>query len=143
MEWSNEVLINLALNVVGYIAAGGLMLVLRSLVRRRRTEPSGTSLPGCGAGRDIEDRPRPKGARQSIEFVRLGETVQRGEPQTAETVRLRGICLPTTAARRDRVETIALARRLIKAGATAERIRSVLPISEGELALLMSARTSE
>jgi hypothetical protein len=46
------------------------------------------------------------------------------------------------AARRDRADIIRIAKEMMKAGATAEKIKGVIPISEAELSLLSIGKNS-
>lgn len=129
MEISQEFLIDLALNIGGYLLAGALSVILYSLVMRRKAAVvPATSEPVEPEKVEVEPTQPPREKRR-VEFIHLGEkTPPRSAPATEDT--------PPTTGRRDRTEIIRIARSMLKAGASNDRIKSVLPISESELALI-------
>ena len=72
MELSNDLVIELALNVIGYLAAGGLTLVLCSLIRRRQgvvpRSDSGESGVVSAGGRNVDGSCGPTHGMEIIMF---------------------------------------------------------------------------
>ena len=134
MPINNQMLIDLALNVAGYLAAGALSLVMYSTFRRspRSAAPRETAAPrpAPSAGPTVS---MPAGANltpdaRGMQFVGFGES-SRGEtgPQG-------------TSLRRNRVEVLRLARGMLRSGATDAEIKAALPVSDAELAVLTYER---
>jgi hypothetical protein len=137
MELSQDLIIEVALNAVGYIAAAGLVLTLLSLLRRTRSETEASPGSIATAAPDgpvaATDR-KPAGASQ-LEFVKFSDNSSAGaEARKAENAE------KPDGSRRDRSEIIRVAREMLKAGATHEKITSILPISQAELALLSAGK---
>ena len=137
MELSNDLVIELALNVIGYLAAGGLTLVLYSLIQRRQgvvpRSDSGESGVVSAGGRNVDGSCGPTHGMEIIMFDdRTPASAEPNRPDQAITSPGR----QPAGARRDRAEVMRLARKMIQAGASVQRVRSVLPLSEAELALL-------
>ncbi|MFQ6007546.1 MAG: hypothetical protein ACE5K8_01205 [Candidatus Zixiibacteriota bacterium] len=127
---SQDVIIDTILNVAGFLAAGGLALMMSSIFRRSSKEPSwagGVNRQSSGAqlNKPINVPER----MQRIEFVKLDHSQDRSASSRAVT---------SDIPHRNRVEIIRLARQMVEAGAHAERVKAVLPISDAELALLTS-----
>lgn len=135
METSQEVIIDAILNAVGYLAAGGLSIVIYSIFRGRRKVASLAGGSGSETHDDVPDRiaSLPEEARR-VEFIKFDKPP--GDSDHANNVFTGHAGAMTAASRRNRVEVIRLARKMIEAGASADNVRSVLPISEAELALL-------
>jgi hypothetical protein len=133
MDISQEFLIDLALNVGGYLLAGVLSVVLYTFVNRKKaaveaTEPT-TAEPVATTTETVE----PPSEKRRVEFIQLGEkTTETARPNPQPPMEESS----TTVGRRDRTEIIRIARNMLKAGASNDRIKSVLPISESELALM-------
>ncbi|HWR83618.1 MAG TPA: hypothetical protein VN285_09965 [Candidatus Deferrimicrobium sp.] len=129
MDMSPDMLIGLALNLLGYIGAGGLCATLYSMWRGRKRAAStrsdgdspSVSLSGPSAPGSL---PEPR-----LEFVRLVESRHAERSEGGRDVKIAG-------ARRNRTDTFQLARKMIDLGAAPEKVRGLLPISEAELALL-------
>jgi hypothetical protein len=141
MDLSKEVLTVLFLNAAGYLAAGGLLLVVFTLLRGRRkatSDSAGSNLQAADYRRgEAGDN---AGERRQIEFVKFGEQSSPADATGAGDVRSKRTPARPATSRRNRIEVIGLARKMINAGASAEKIRAVLPISEAELALLSSQK---
>jgi hypothetical protein len=136
MTISRDLIIDIVLNVSGYVAAGALWLVLRSLFRRSRkhssTEPTTKKAPADAKA----EAPRGEGSseKRRLEFVdltgfdstsgRISRAAEAAERQDARNFR------------RNRAEVMRMAREMLNAGSPRDRIRQTLPISEGELAML-------
>ena len=134
MDVLNEQVIDIGLDVIGYLAAAGLGMLLYSVIaERRRTAPA-----------SIEPHEAIAAPRRSeavggvdVQFVDL-----RGRPSEAAPFQTQPVGnRPTlkTDGRRDRLEVIRLARQMLRAGTPAEMVRRTLPISDAELAFLQSA----
>ncbi|UCE23377.1 MAG: hypothetical protein JSU74_08720 [Candidatus Zixiibacteriota bacterium] len=135
MEISQQFLIDMALNIGGYLLAGGLGIVIYSFFNRRRKvavsrennqpSPDGSSSKPAATGSDEEGH--------RLEFIKLGEKPNRGP---VESDRVPAAKAEEVARRRDRAETIRVARTMLKAGAPHEKIKRLIPISDAELSLL-------
>ena len=128
MTMTSDVLIDWALNLTGYLAAGALPVVIWSLVTHRRRQPR----PVPVTSQAFTPPPVSHGTRRPE--TRGGQFVSfraSGGPATEDSVGENCV-----AGRQDRADVIRLARQMLKAGASHQRIQQVLPVSEAELALL-------
>jgi hypothetical protein len=130
MEVTIDQIIDVGLNVVGFLAAGGLMMLLFSPSRRRdrapaaKTKPSVAEAPSAG--------PASPSTARAASFVSLtgsGETPPSSRPPRTASA---------TPGRRDRAEVIRIAREMIAAKRSNREISDRLPISEAELSMLQS-----
>ncbi len=127
MDLSTNMLIEIGLDVIGYIAAGGFwMLVYSAIQKKRQPAPS-------EAGPSMHPPVTPSlapattgGARSHLEFIPL-KTMPNEDQTDRRTDRGRG---------HERAVIIKMARSMLQAGSSAAQVRSVLPISDAELALL-------
>ncbi len=128
--------IDVGLNVIGFLAAGALMMVVSSMFQRnRRTEmidevavkPTEAST----AAPKEADKPKEQ-SRSSISFVSFGDKPNRPERTATEKTQRANIA----GGRRNRAEVIRLAKEMIDARKSGEEIRKRLPITEAELAML-------
>ncbi len=134
MLLTNQMLIDLALNVAGYVAAGALSLVVYSMFRRapqpsapREMQPAypaqaGQPVVAMPAGANLTPDAR------GMHFVGFGDA-PRGE---------NGAQSLTT--RRNRTEVLRVARGMLRSGATDAQIKAALPVSDAELAVLTYER---
>jgi len=137
MDVLNEQIIDLGLNVIGFLAAAGLGMLLHSGVVQHRRRAATTSEPGLKAA-DASDAT----ARQVVPSVQFVDLRRRSEEAIKPEPGNQGPARAATGdGRRDRVEIIRLARQMLSAGAPGETVRRTLPISEGELAFLQSANS--
>ncbi len=134
MDISTLMLTDIALNLIGYLAAGALAVLIYAAFRRDRRQAA-TSQP---AGEEVAEAPAPirRPERSKVEFVRLGEEADPSAAITGENLH----AVDNPQFRRDRSEIFRVAHRMLDAGASQDRIRLVLPISEAELALLNLTR---
>jgi hypothetical protein len=132
MDVLSDQLIDIGLNILGYLIAGALGMLIYSTFHRKSEAPAVTPVTPA----PITEKPAAESAegKRSLEFVTFRK------PDKAETAE---VTAPAESKpqvdrnkRSDRAEVIRLARGMIKAGASGETIRRTLPISEGELALL-------
>ena len=131
MELSREIIIDVLLNVAGYLTAGALWLVVYSLAMGRsrataQATPKAKSLP-------VEPELRESRPARKSEFVSFASTATTRDSDLEERDRLRS---EATRYQRNRAEVIRIAREMLKSGTSQDNIRNLLPISEGELALL-------
>lgn len=139
MDISTLMSTDMILNIIGYLAAGALAVVVQSAFRRR------PSVASAEVDADIATEiaplkksksPRSENERKSVKFVSFGENAEvrreTQEPPSPQT--------PSVNSRRNRADIIRIARTMLNAGASNENIRSVLPISEAELSLLSATR---
>ena len=121
MEFSSQLTWDVALEMVGFLAAFGLGLTVHSLLGRRR-EPT---VEGPAAGTSTPAATTPP---RRMQFIRFGEEAVESSPGRAPSA--------PAGHRSDRTEIVRVAREMIKAGASRQRIQRVLPVSDTELTLL-------
>ena len=127
--------IDMMINVAGYLIAGTLGVLIYRLVRkdsRREPIPSPENQITVEKAASHAPSPTPHPAANRVQFIRFGETSR----QPAKEAPATAIATENPVNRRNRGEIIRVARGMLKAGATHENIRKVLPISEAELSLL-------
>ncbi len=135
MEVSQEQLLSIALNVLGYIAAGLFWMMLYSFFKDRKKLNMVASSTGKNAGngeRLIPKAPAYKG-NTAVEFINLSASSQ---PDMHNPSAVLSDSDTREQVRRNRAEVIRLAREMLKANHTNENIKHTLPITEGELAML-------
>lgn len=131
MDISSDFFVDMFLNLVGYLAAGALGVVVYPTLARwlKRHFAVVAPLPVTSAQAETKET-----ASSAAQFLRLGspsiETRSAPGAVAAEAPRT------TAADHRNRVDIIRIAREMLKAGADNKRIQQVLPVSEAELALL-------
>jgi len=135
MEVSQQMVIDMILNTVGFLAAGGLSVIVYSAFRggkKGSLHDSGSSLkiPGDGPGRNGNQAEEVR----RVEFIKFANPSR--DADYSNNVSSDHAGAMTASSRRNRVEVIRLARKMIEMGASADKVKSVLPISEAELALL-------
>ena len=140
MDVSHELLIDVGLNVVGYLAAGLLSILLysrfakstKSEASNRRTE-TGLRLPM--PSHEGKHQTAEAGTNPSLEFIELGnsEDINVCKPAKPASRRPR----VTETYRRNRLKVISTARQMLNAGTPENKVKSLLPISDAELNLLM------
>jgi hypothetical protein len=131
MDVLNDQLIDIGLNILGYLIAGALGMLVYSTFRRGDRAPAAVPVEATPTEKNSEPAPD----KRSLEFVsfkptptaEIGEGTAPAEPSQPKVDRQR---------RADRAEIVRLAREMIKAGTPETTIKRTLPISEGELALL-------
>jgi len=139
MDFAWNPIMDVALNVIGYMAAGALALVVHRIFKDRSVgqvrianasfEIGPQTEPDMAGTQRRPNRPR---------FVKLGEppadpvshrrvTIDRAGPQPSQTLK--------------RTEIIRLAKRMLDSGAGEKRIQQVLPVSKAELVLLNNGKS--
>ncbi len=129
---NNDQLIDIGLNVLGYLIAGTLGMLVHSTFRGKKTAPAAVSAEMTPA----EAPPVTKSAAETrnLEFVSFRQRDSVGNDETSSPPEPQPRV--DRSKRADRSEIVRLAREMIKAGTPGEMIKRTLPISEGELALL-------
>jgi hypothetical protein len=126
---TTDIIIDLALNVVGFLAAGVLSLVIYSIFRRGDRAATPEPRPAAAAATTTTAHPAetPAPAAPSrpgkVQFVGFGE---RTEKPSAGNDPLR----------RNRADVLRIAREMIRTGSSDAEIKAALPISDTELAVL-------
>jgi hypothetical protein len=137
MELSQQFLIDMALNAGGYLLAGLLGMVVYAMFRKGRATTA-TSPRHEEAENDRPTRAEAGGESRKLEFIRLGQGPDK--ISLAASPGLEG-GVDNSARRRDRAETMRVARSMLKAGASHQQIRRVIPVSEAELSLLSMSKS--
>ena len=129
MEFSQNTIIDLALNVGGFLAAGALWTVLYALFTRPssrgRSAQNDVPAEASAASAAIGDAVRQKRSPQFIDLTTGSRASELGKNASAPDQY-----------RRNRSEVIRLARAMLKDGRSQQQVRDLLPITDGELALL-------
>ncbi len=126
MDISSGFIMDMALETAGYLAAGAFSIVVYSMFGRRR----------ASVAAEVGDREVVKTVRtpdRRIQFVKFGQEDDRSTGTRAASHKEFDSPI---ARRQSRADIIRIAREMIKAGATGDKIKRVLPVSEAELALL-------
>lgn len=144
-------LIEIGLNALGYLAAAGLSLFLYAsyLNRKVRRSTVGGSTAVAKAPLVESERPvvreRTGAERSDDSFIRLNaaaadavDATAQGSPAVLQADEER-----SERYARNRGEVIRLARKMIEAGNSAERVVDLLPISESEMRLVQLGAGSE
>lgn len=124
MELSNDQIISISLNIVGFLAAGGLMMLIASAFRTKRTAQSAV----IDTKSTAHDKMTSKNTAQSSTTQKTPTFVPlagNNESQPVDNDR-----------RRNRARILELAQQMITDGQSDERIVDLLPISQAELAVL-------
>jgi hypothetical protein len=141
MEVTNEQLINTALNIVGYMAAGVFWIMLyktfsrakqktatNTVANEKNVSEKTTKTPGATDRSD-----KLKSTNQKLEFIKLGGTASKKPEITAVDTAPKSV---PAAKNRNRAEVIRLAREMLSSQTPVDKIKQTLPISEGELAMI-------
>ena len=127
---------DLLLNLIGYLAAGALVWTVYPIVKpwlKRR--PVAFLRPEVQPSQPLLVK-QPVSAPQ---FMRLQNSTGEVQPVVAgDNKPTKKSSVLRSSERQDRVNIIRIAREMLKAGADNKRIQQVLPVSEAELALLLS-----
>lgn len=139
MTVSNDLIIEVALNVVGFLASGGLMIVAFSMFfRKNNTAVSASAepeyVPVSSEEKETEsEKITDKELGGKIEFVNFQNSKHATEQsqQRVDTGRR---------FHRNRIEVIKQAKEMLKAGKSTIDVRHALPIAEAELDLIRRQR---
>lgn len=119
MDVWNDRIWDIGLNTLGYLIAGGLGMLMYSVIYGRRCEGAPEAKTATA--------PAPAAATDGpAQFVDL-------RTQSSPSV------APAATGRRDKAEVVRLARKMLQAGADRDIIKRTVPISDGELNLLEAA----
>jgi len=129
---STSQLIDIGLNSVGFLAAGMLFMLIRSLWNERRRKPLPEVTSESAASMDKEPYCEIQPEREpapGIEYINFGGR-KSGSRNT-----LNDLSSPGNPRLRNRQEIIELAKRILAGGEDGGRL-STLPITDGELSLI-------
>lgn len=127
MSINNAMLIDLALNVVGYVAAGALSLVVYSMFRRGPRSATRSESVAMKSASQLEPAMMPGGTapdNRVMQYVNFGESARNDDGPQSLTMR------------RNRAEVLRVARGMLRSGASDHDIKAALPVSDAELAVL-------
>ena len=136
MDFSPEFLIDWSLNVAGYVVAGLLSVAIFSSFNRNKKTAHQTitdKTEETNLSTKPVSLPKNYNTNSKLEFIKLGETASdfsQDSTSKNNTNNLTGVI------RRNRSEVLRVAREMLNAGASPEKIKSELPVSETELSLL-------
>ncbi|MEA2031763.1 MAG: hypothetical protein U9N55_09270 [candidate division Zixibacteria bacterium] len=126
MDISNNLLIDLLLNLAGFIVAGALFLTIYSIFKHRKKPKISSSKKTLEVNLEADEKPAVRKSFQTGagEFIRFSEKHELdGKPNNSNGQYRRTL-------------SIQKAREMIKEGAADAEIRSAVPVSEAELAVL-------
>ena len=145
MDISQGMIVDFALNLLGYLAAVLLTLVLYTMVNSRKKKEASENkqvLPNAEGNSIVKNNFSPE--TSNLSFVQFASE---NKIEKTNVNQVKNVVSPVfddrdaiRAKRRDRSETIRVASQMLKAGASQEVIKSMLPVSDEELALLAFAR---
>ena len=133
MGISPELLSDAALNVAGYLLAGALLTLLYSTLTHRTSRKNAPVT--VSSAPQSPDTPATSSARRA-EYVDL-RNVKAPDNRPQSTGRS---AVDTQTRQRNRAEVMRLAREMLQSGTPRNNVRNLLPISEGELAMLENQR---
>ena len=125
---SQNLITDTLLNLVGYLLAGALWMILYMAIAGRRKPATATA--GAQSDRAAQNATPGRSSGRRIEFVSLASEQDPVKLSIAAATR-------GETQQRNRAEVIRLAREMLHSGTPKENVRSLLPISEGELAMLL------
>ncbi len=136
MELSQEFLIDMAINAGGYLLAGIISIICYAMMQKKKSVPTFEEvvsdkqnlLHAIRQPQAIE----PSSDRK-VEFIAFGN--EQSESTVLQKTEVKNV-ISETSSRMSRKEAISLAKKMLLAGATHEKIKRNLPVSESELALL-------
>lgn len=137
MDVTSDQIIDIGLNFIGFVAAGGFCTLLYAAVigrGKRRSATEAAPAPAFRAGSSLSPVAQAAVAKSQPEFIDLHSWPSKSAAP--------GLSLPPTSSgrgdgrRHDRAEIIRLARKMVEARASDHNIQATLPISKGELAML-------
>ena len=140
MELSQEFLIDMGINAGGYLLVGLMSVFIYSLFQKKKTkikidetvDEVTFSQPKQQNSPVAESTEHQSGKR--VEFITFGSETKNARLQTEPVKRMQTD--ENINGRMSRKEAINLAKKMLVAGATPEKIKKVLPVSDSELALL-------
>jgi len=130
MDVINDRIVDIGLNALGYLIAGGLGMLLHTVIQQRRLRSAAARKEVTAAEGSEFKTAAPGNTGKDIEFVSF-----RAETPEVTTMAANATS-HTNSPHRNRREIIRLAREMLEAGTAGEKIRKTLPISQSELALL-------
>jgi len=138
MDISQEFLIDMAVNMGGYVLAGLISVLVYALLHRRRRSAAPDVNPVEVHEHESEPQPASEKVNRRLEFIKLGE---RPDAAANEDSLESAPNTVATGDRRNRAEIIRIARTMLKAGASDEKIKRLIPISDAELSLLSMSKS--
>lgn len=138
MELSQEFLIDMAINALGYLFAGVISVLLYAMLQKKKSTVELDEIVEDSAM--YEQAAAEKKANiettsnRKVEFITFGNNHQ--ESIEKQPVIKNDISQGQNNGRMNRKEVINLAKKMLLAGASNEKIKKILPVSESELALL-------
>lgn len=119
---------DLLLSLLGYVAAAlGGALAASGIGSRPKTSPTSQANPSTPRTAVKQSKPASRPIVSTVTAIPDARSVNQDEATQ----------------RRNRQETLSLAREMLARGASHERIRQVLPVSDGELILLQKTPNHE
>lgn len=136
MDVISDRFIDIGLNVLGYLIAGGLGMLLHTVIQQRR-QRSTVVRKAMTIAEGPELKPAvTSNSDKSVEFVSFRAETPVETMVATEATTPPDTASPNNSPYRNRREIIRMAREMLEAGTTGEKIRNTLPISQSELALL-------
>ncbi len=135
MDFAWNQLMDVALDAAGYLAAGSLAVLVYRMANRRPAKEPPSPVLAERPNQPLEQYAEPaRPKRPAMQYVNFASDIpaQTSSSKAARPAEPR----PRPATHRQRAEITKLARQMLAAGTSNEKIQQVLPVSEAELALL-------
>lgn len=129
MEVNQMQLLEIGLNALGFIAGGGILMVLASMFRRKGSKIVPADTIAAAPAKDMPTKPDSGSSAKGFEYIDLSgsnKDVTRPAKKSAELTR----------SRRNRAEVYDLARRMLNARKPVREISDELSMSRAEVSLL-------
>lgn len=141
MELSQEFLIDMAINAAGYLLVGIISIVCYALMKKKKTTTAFEEVVTDEQTlmESLESQTHVSSSEsKKVEFIAFGQEQVQPEQAQHEIAqrKQRQENVIDTSGRMSRKEAINIAKKMLLAGATHEKIKRILPVSESELALL-------
>ncbi len=138
MELSQGFLIDMAINAGGYLLAGIISVILFSLfTKKKKSSTFDEVIEEITTDEKFEDvnNLAVSTANEKVDYISFGSSQNENVVLKKKTIP-EEVPLQQNNGRMNRKEAINLAKKMLLAGATQEKIKRVLPVSDSELALL-------
>jgi hypothetical protein len=136
MNYSNDLMIDTALNIAGFLVSGLLLMVFYSMFNKRNSKDiAAASENGAEVTEKIEEA-ETREPRGKVEFVNF----QNRTSKVAEPISFANDS--SSRFQRNRLEVIRQAREMLNSGKSTESIRNRLPIAEAELNMISQTRNN-
>ncbi|KAA3637814.1 MAG: hypothetical protein DWP97_00105 [Calditrichaeota bacterium] len=132
MDFSQEFLMDMAINGAGFLTAALIGMVFYALFSKKKAPIQQEVIEGAHTKLSEAKQTIPPVQKQNVsnvKFIQLGSS----DHEIEQVSHAKKESVPQKISRK---EVIQLARKMLDAGSTTENIKRILPVSDAELALL-------